>query len=326
MPGVATILRRTLVPSDPALRTTALGLELASPIGLAAGFDKDARLFAGALALGFGFVEVGTVTARPQRGNDRPRVARLPRERALLNRFGFNNAGAADAGRRLSRRDGSAGMVGANLGKTKVVALDEAPDDYRAAARAVAAASDFLVVNVSSPNTSGLRSLQEPEALRRVLRAVLAEAGSCPVLLKVAPDLGDDQLDAAADVVMELGLSGIVATNTSVDADVLDRPSAIPPGLAGSGISGAPIKHRSLAVLRRLHRRTGGRVLLVAVGGIETAADAWERVRAGATLLEVYTGFVYDGPGLPARLARDLAQLARDEGYARVQDAVGTGT
>lgn len=319
----AGLLRRLPGPPDPALLTRALGAELPSPIGLAAGFDKDARLFAGALALGFGFVEVGTVTAHPQPGNDPPRLARLPHDRALLNRFGFNNAGAAAAAARLGRRDRSAGVVGANVGKSKVAPLESAADDYRASTRAVAPVSDFLVVNVSSPNTVGLRSLQDPAALRPVLTAVLAESAGRPVLLKVAPDLSDEELDALADLALELGLAGMIATNTTIDRSVLTDPGAAERAFAGGGISGAPLKARALEVLRRLHARCDGRLLLVAAGGIETAQDAWERVLAGATLLEVYTAFVYEGPLFAATLGRDLAALARAQGYARVQDAVG---
>ncbi|HEY8582613.1 MAG TPA: quinone-dependent dihydroorotate dehydrogenase, partial [Capillimicrobium sp.] len=307
-PGLAGLLRRFLLPRDPVLRTSVLGRQLPSPVGLAAGFDKDAHLFEGALALGFGFVEVGTVTARPQPGNERPRLARLPGDRALLNRFGFNNQGAEAAARRLARRAPGGGWVGANVGKSAVVALEDAVGDYRASARAVAPVSDFLVVNVSSPNTKGLRSLQDPEALRPILAGVLDEAAGRPVLLKVAPDLADAELDGLVDLAVELGLAGIIATNTTIDRGVLEHDRALADAaFDGGGISGAPLKARSLEVLRRVRARSGDRLLLVAAGGIETAEDAWERVLAGATLVQVYTAFVYGGPGFPARLGRELA-------------------
>lgn len=324
VPALAALLRRLLVPRDPALRTAVCGRTLPSPVGLAAGFDKDAHLFPGALALGFGFVEVGTVTARAQPGNEPPRLVRLPRDRALLNRFGFNNEGAAAAAARLARRRPGDGWVGANVGKSAVVPLEEAVDDYRRSAAAVAGRADFLVVNVSSPNTRGLRSLQDPEALRPILRAVLDEARGRPVFLKVAPDLLDDEIDALVDLALALGLAGMIATNTTIDRGVLvhDRARA-DAAFDGGGISGAPLKARALEVLRRIRARAGDRLVLVAVGGIETAEDAWERILAGATLVQVYTAFVYEGPSLPARLARDLAAIARREGYARVQDAVG---
>jgi dihydroorotate dehydrogenase len=326
VPGASARVRARLVPRDPVLVTRAFGRDLPSPVGLAAGFDKDAHFFDAALALGFGFVEVGTVTALAQPGNARPRLARLPGDRALLNRFGFNNAGAAAAGRALARRRAEAGVVGANIGKSKAAPLDAAADDYRASARAVAGHADFLVVNVSSPNTPGLRSLQDPASLRPILEAVVAEAPGLPVLLKVAPDLPDEEIDALVDLALELRLAGMIATNTTVDRAVLGAASraAADAAFEGGGISGAPLKARSLAVLRRIRARSGDRLLLVAAGGIETAHDAWERIRAGATLLEVYTAFVYEGPGFPARLAQELAALARAQGYARVQDAVGT--
>jgi dihydroorotate dehydrogenase len=325
VPGLARLLRRHLMPRDAALRTSAMGRELPTPIGLAAGFDKDAHLFPGALALGFGFVEVGTVTAHAQPGNDKPRLARLPGDRALLNRFGFNNAGADAAARRLARRDRAAGMVGANVGKSAVAPLEEAPGDYRRSTAAVAGVADFVVVNVSSPNTRGLRSLQDPEALRPILHAVLDEA-RVPVLLKVAPDLEDAELDGLVDLAIDMGLAGMIATNTTIDRGVLAHERArADAAFAGGGISGAPLKERSLEVLRRLRARAGDRLLLVAVGGIETAEDAWDRVLAGATLVQVYTAFVYGGPAFPGRLARELAAIARREGYARVQDAVGAG-
>ncbi|WP_259310815.1 quinone-dependent dihydroorotate dehydrogenase [Capillimicrobium parvum] len=324
LPGLAERTRRALAPSDPALVTHALGRDLPSPVGLAAGFDKDARLFDAALALGFGFVEVGTVTAVPQPGNDRPRLARLPGDRALLNRFGFNNAGAAAAGRALAARDPARGVVGANIGKSKVAPLDAAAADYRHSARAVAPHADFLVVNVSSPNTPGLRSLQDPESLRPILDAVVEAAPELPVLLKVAPDLLDGEVDALVDLALDLGLAGMIATNTTIDRGMLRDRAAADAAFEGGGISGAPLNARSLAVLRRIRARAGDRLLLVASGGIETAQDAWERVRAGATLLEVYTAFVYHGPLFAHRLGAELAALARAQGYARVQEAVGT--
>jgi len=327
VPSVARRVRSRLAATDPALVTHALGHDLPSPVGLAAGFDKDARLFDAALALGFGFVEVGTVTAVPQPGNPKPRLARLPGDRALLNRFGFNNAGAAAAGRALAGRDRAQGVVGANIGKSKVAPLEAAAEDYRLSAREVAPGADFLVVNVSSPNTPGLRALQDPESLRPILQAVAGAAPGRPLLLKVAPDLEEAEIDALVDLALELGLAGMIATNTTIDRGVLtaDRRRA-EAAFEGGGISGAPLKARSLAVLRRIRGRAGDRLLLVASGGIETAEDAWERVLAGATLLEVYTAFVYHGPGFPQRLARDLARIAREQGYARVQEAVGCGS
>jgi dihydroorotate dehydrogenase len=331
VPGARAALRRALAPRDPALAVRALGLELPGPLGLAAGFDKDARGCDALGALGFGFVEVGTVTAQPQPGNPRPRLFRLPADRALVNRMGFNNDGSAAAAARLARRRarrrGAATVVGANIGKTKATPPSEAAADYAQSARRLARCADYLVVNVSSPNTPGLRDLQATAELRPLLgavRAALDEAGGggVPLLLKIAPDLADDDVDAIADLALELGLDGIIATNTTIRREGLRSDAAAVAAAGDGGLSGAPLAERSLTVLRRLHARTGGRLLLVSAGGISSAHDAWERIRAGATLLQAYTGFVYGGPLWPARVQRELAELARREGFASVQEAV----
>jgi dihydroorotate dehydrogenase len=317
VPGAAWLLRRWLGPRDPVLRVRALGLEFPGPLGLAAGFDKDARGTRGLAALGFGFVEVGTVTAQAQPGNPRPRMFRLTADRALVNRMGFNNAGAAAAAARLARARGGP-VVGVNIGKTRAVPDAEAAADYAASARAVAAVADYVVVNVSSPNTPGLRDLQATDRLTPVLVAVRAalDASSggrrVPLLVKIAPDLADADVDAVADLALELGLDGIIATNTTTSRDGLASPAAEVAAAGAGGLSGPPLRARSLEVLRRLHARTGDRLVLIAAGGIETPDDAWERLRAGATLVQAYTGFVYGGPLWPRRmhagLARRLAQ------------------
>src|SRR5579859_5100976 len=302
VPGAARLLRRWLGPRDPVLRVRALGLEFPGPLGLAAGFDKDARGVAGLAALGFGFVEVGTVTARAQPGNPRPRMFRLPADRALVNRMGFNNEGAAAAAARLRRRAGV--IVGVNIGKTKAVPDEEAARDYAASARAVAGVADYVVVNVSSPNTPGLRDLQATERLKPVLVAVrealdAAADHRVPLLVKIAPDLADTDVDAIADLALELGLDGIVATNTTVSrAGLASSPTEVAAAGAG-GLSGAPLRDRALAVLRRLRARAGDRLVLIAAGGIESSDDAWERMAAGATLVQAYTGFIYGGPLWP---------------------------
>jgi len=337
VPGAAWLLGRWLGPRDPALRVRALGLEFPGPVGLAAGFDKDARGTRGLAALGFGFVEVGTVTARAQRGNPRPRMFRLPADRALVNRMGFNNAGAAAAAdsvrrtrRRRSRRRAGP-VIGVNIGKTRAAPESEAAADYAASARAVAAVADYVVVNVSSPNTPGLRDLQAAERLRPVLvavRAALDTAGpgaagpgaagpgggtvrQVPLLVKIAPDLADADVDAVADLALELGLDGIIATNTTVSRDGLVSPAAEVAAAGAGGLSGPPLRARSLAVLRRLRARAGDRLVLIAAGGIETPDDAWERLRAGATLVQAYTGFIYGGPLWPRRMHAGLARRIR---------------
>jgi dihydroorotate dehydrogenase len=316
-PGMAWLLGRWLGPHDPALRVRALGLEFPGPLGLAAGFDKDARATAGLGALGFGFVEVGTVTARAQPGNPRPRMFRLPADRALVNRMGFNNDGAAAAAARLRRRPRGGPAVGVNIGRTRAVPDAEAAADYAASARAVARVADYVVVNVSSPNTPGLRDLQAVDRLRPVLTAVREAldqaAGSrrVPLLVKIAPDLAGEDVDAVADLAMELGLDGIVATNTTVSRDGLTSPAAAVAAAGTGGLSGPPLREPALAVLRRLRERAGDRLVLVAAGGIETSEDAWERLRAGATLVQAYTGFVYGGPLWPRRIHAGLARHLR---------------
>jgi dihydroorotate dehydrogenase len=328
VPGGARALRRWLGPRDPVLRVRALGLEFPGPVGLAAGFDKDARGVAGLGALGFGFVEIGTVTARAQPGNARPRMFRLTADRALVNRMGFNNEGAAAAAGRLGRARGV--IVGVNIGKTRAAPEEGAAADYAASARAVAGVADYVVVNVSSPNTPGLRDLQAVGRLRPVLVAVreaLDDAAErrVPLLVKIAPDLADADVDAVADLALELGLDGIVATNTTVSRDGLASPPDEVAAAGAGGLSGAPLRGRALEVLRRLHARAGGRLVLIAVGGIETPDDAWERLRAGATLVQGYTGFIYGGPLWPRRMHDGLARRARAAGLASIGEAAGRG-
>ena len=322
VPGVAWLLGRWLGPRDPVLRVRALGLEFPGPLGLAAGFDKDARATRGLGALGFGFVEVGTVTAQAQPGNPPPRMFRLSADRALVNRMGFNIEGAAAAAARLRGRPRSSArslVVGVNIGKTRVVPDEEAAADYAASARAVAAVADYVVVNVSSPNTPGLRDLQAADRLRPVLVAVRsaldASAGGrrVPLLVKIAPDLADADVDAVADLALELGLDGIIATNTTVSRDGLASPPSQVAAAGAGGLSGPPLRARALAVLVRLRARAGDRLVLIAAGGIETPDDAWERLRAGATLVQAYTGFIYGGPLWPRRMHAGLARRARSQ-------------
>jgi dihydroorotate dehydrogenase len=337
VPGASRLLRRWLVPRDPVLRVRALGYDLPGPLGLAAGFDKDAVAPDALGALGFAFVEVGTVTARPQPGNAAPRLVRLPADRALINRMGFNNHGAAAAAARLTARPATAAgaqpparvLVGANIGKTKAVPESAAAADYAESARLLAPTADYLVINVSSPNTPGLRNLQAVAELRPLIAAVqeaLQAAGrpQLPLLVKIAPDLADEDVDAIADLALELGLAGIIATNTTVSRSQLTSPAAEVAAAGAGGLSGAPLKPLALHVLRRLRARVGDRLVLVAVGGIDTADDAWERIEAGATLLQGYTGFIYGGPLWPRRIHRGLARRVRNAGFPSIQHAVGT--
>jgi dihydroorotate dehydrogenase len=312
LPGGTAVPRAVCAPSDPALRVKALGLEFPGPFGLAAGFDKNGVGIAGLAALGFGFVEIGTVTGQPQPGNPAPRLFRLPRDRALINRLGFNNDGAEAVARRLARgRPRNGAVVGVNIGKTKVVPEAEATADYVFSARLLAPHADYLVVNVSSPNTPGLRNLQAVATLRPLLLAVRDAADAAagrhvPLLVKIAPDLADADIDAVADLARDIGLDGIVATNTTVARDGLVTPAAEVAVCGAGGLSGPVLRQRSLAVLRRLRARVGDDMTLIGVGGIETAADARERLDAGATLVQGFTGFIYHGPLWARRIHKGL--------------------
>ncbi|GAA2110283.1 quinone-dependent dihydroorotate dehydrogenase [Actinomadura alba] len=325
VPGLAALVRRRLGPRDPALTVTALGLTFPGPLGLAAGFDKDAEACEALAGFGFGFVEVGTVTARAQPGNPRPRLFRLPADRAIVNRMGFNNHGAEAAERRLRRRK-SRVIVGVNIGKTKVVPEEEAVGDYVESTERLAPVADYLVVNVSSPNTPGLRNLQAVERLRPLLTAVREAADrTCdrrvPLLVKIAPDLSDADIDAIADLALDIGLDGIIATNTTIGRSGLVSEDRLVQETGG--LSGAPLRERSLEVLRRLRRRVGGRLVLISVGGIETADDAWERILAGATLVQGYTALIYRGPLWPYEVHKGLAARLRESGHATITDAAG---
>jgi dihydroorotate dehydrogenase len=327
LPGALLLLRQLFEVTDPRLRLRALGLDLRSPIGLAAGLDKDAEVFEAFGAFGFGFVEIGTVTALAQPGNPRPRLFRLPRDRALLNRMGFNNHGAAAAAAKLSRPRHT--LVGANIGRSKVTPNDAAVADYVTSTELLAAHSDYLVINVSSPNTPSLRELQAIEQLRPLINGVqqalrrAAPDRAVPLLLKVAPDLHDADIDAIADLALELGLQGIIATNTTISRDGLQTPKVEVEALGNGGLSGAPLRERSLQVLRRLRAKVGDRLILVAAGGIETADDAWLRICAGASLVQVYSALIYAGPGLPRQLARGLAERVASAGLSNISEAIG---
>jgi dihydroorotate dehydrogenase len=297
----------------PSLAVEALGLRFPSPFGLAAGFDKEAAGIRGLGVLGFGHVEVGTITALPQPGNPRPRLFRLVADRAVINRMGFNNAGAEAAARRLERerRRRSRPVIGVNIGKSRVVAVEDARDDYLASTRRLAPLADYLVVNVSSPNTPGLRGLQELDLLKPLLESVRDAAGGVPVLVKIAPDLTDEQVLRIAALSVELGLPGLVATNTTTSRDGLRTAPEVVAAAGEGGLSGAPLAARSLAVLRLLRGAVPDDFVLVSVGGVETAADVAERLAAGATLVQGYTAFLYRGPFWARAINRALAAGVR---------------
>ena len=290
----------------------ALGLRFPTPFGVAAGFDKNATAILGLGALGFGHVEVGTVTAIPQPGNPKPRLFRLIPDRAIVNRMGFNNEGADAAVRRVARVLSAPGrpIVGINVGKSRVVDVADAVEDYRVSARAAAAVADYLVVNVSSPNTPGLRGLQATESLRPLLTAVKQEAHGTPLLVKIAPDLADDDVVEVAGLVMELGLDGIVATNTTIERTGLRTDPAVVEAAGAGGLSGAPLATRSLEVLRLLRRTVPAELCVISVGGVETAHDVRDRLDAGATLVQGYSAFIYRGPFWARSINRGLDRLA----------------
>lgn len=318
---VSNALNRVLPYRDSVLEQDVFGVRFPAPLGLAAGFDKNATAINAWSALGFGYAEMGTVTPKAQPGNPAPRLFRLPADKAILNRMGFNNDGALTVSHNLeSRRAGN--VIGINIGKNKTAT--DAVADYRSGASLLGPLADYLVVNVSSPNTPGLRDLQAIEELRPILSAV-KDATDTPVLVKIAPDLSDEDIDAVADLAVELGLDGIVATNTTISREGLATDAAEVEAMGAGGISGAPVHARSLEVLKRLYTRVGGELVLISVGGISTPEQAWERITSGAHLLQGYTPFIYGGIGWIRGIHRGLADQVRAHGLSTISEAVGSG-
>ncbi len=318
--------RRAPAASGP-LATSVAGLTFPNPLGMAAGFDKDGEVPDALLGLGFGFAEVGSITPLPQAGNPRPRLFRLWEDRAVINRMGFNNGGGEVAARRLAARLGQPGVVGINIGANKDSADRIA--DYAAMAALMAPLASYLAVNVSSPNTPGLRALQDEGALAALLDGVLAARNqgargegpdAPPVFLKVAPDLLPADIDAIARIAIDKRLGGLIVSNTTISRPPLRSAHADEAG----GLSGAPLKALALATLRDFRKATGGAVPLVGVGGIATAEDAWERIRAGASLVQLYSAMVYEGPGIARRITAGLEALMRRDGFATIAEAVGS--
>ena len=296
------------------------GLDFPNPLGMAAGFDKDGEVPDALLGLGFGFAEVGSITPLPQAGNPRPRLFRLEADRAVINRMGFNNGGGEAAARRLSERKGRPGIVGINIGANK-----DSPDriaDYAAMTRLMAPLASYLAVNISSPNTPGLRALQDEGALTALLDGVLEARGAegPPVFLKVAPDLEPADIAAIARIAIDRKLGALIVSNTTITRPALRSPHAAEAG----GLSGSPLRDLALARLRDFHRETGGAIPLVGVGGIATAEDAWLRIRAGASLVQLYSAMVYEGPGIARRIVRGLERLMQRDGFATLAEAVGS--
>ena len=317
-------------PTDPILKTQVWGLDFANPIGLAAGFDKDARVIDAMLGLGFGFVEAGTVTPKPQPGNPKPRLFRLDEDAAVINHLGFNSGGVTAFARRLSerrQRSHAAGIVGANVGKNRDT-VDGAAD-YVAGIEAVAGLADYLVCNISSPNTPGLRAMQARAPIEDLLKRVLAARDRAapgpkkpPLLAKVGPDLNPEQLSDIAEVALATGVDGLIIGNTTIA-----RPASLKSRSAGEagGLSGAPLLEPATECLAALYRLTKGRIPLIGCGGVASGADAYAKIRAGASLVQVYSALVFHGPGLANRIKRELAAQLRQDGFKSVADAVGTG-
>jgi dihydroorotate dehydrogenase len=308
VPVLGSLLRQAFRSNDPKLKKEVMGLSFPNPVGLAAGFDKDGRHYKTMAALGFGFVEIGTVTPRPQAGNPRPRLFRLPKDEALINRMGFNNEGVDAMVERLKNRPDNL-IIGGNIGKNKDTPNEKAHEDYFICFEKLFPYVDYFVVNVSSPNTPNLRELQNKEPLLYLLNTLQnknrEKKEPKPILLKIAPDLSDEQLDDILDIVQESGIAGLIATNTTIDRKGLNTSGEQVTAIGNGGLSGAPLKQRSTEVIRYLKERKP-ELLIIGVGGIASGDDALEKIEAGATLLQVYSGLIYEGPGLIRKLNRTL--------------------
>jgi dihydroorotate dehydrogenase len=333
------VLGGALRAADPRLVVRTMGLEFPSPIGLAAGLDKNADRARAFAALGFGHVELGTVTAQAQGPNPPPNLFRLPADRALVNRLGFPNEGAAHVAKRIAARRPRVGVpIGISIGKSRSVALEPllgVLDDYRASFRAVRDVADFVVVNISSPNTKDLRAMQAAEVARPLFDALMTEATrggaggagkAMPLLVKIAPDLADEAIDAIVDEAKRAGLAGVVATNTTIARTGLATPSDVVESIGAGGLSGKPLFARALAVVKRVRARIGPDACVIGVGGIDSTEAALAMLRVGADLVQVYTGFVYEGPLLPRTIARGLLQRMDAEGAATLNDLVRGGS
>jgi len=318
--------------SSPLGQLERFGLTFANPVGLAAGFDKNGTAAQALAALGFGFIEVGSVTSEPQPGNPRPRLFRLPQDRALINRAGFNNCGAAELAKNIKRQRPDC-VLGVNIGKSRRIAIADAIPDYLETLAAVYEVADYVAVNVSSPNTPNLRDLQRPEMLRNLLESLQQRnkelARQCalpqpkPLLLKIAPDLSEGEIESIVEVAMGAGISGIIATNTTVRRDDLLTSNEYLTAYGEGGLSGAPLRQRSNQVVALAYRLTRGALPIIGVGGVFTAEDAWEKISAGASLIQLYTGFIYEGPHVARRINEGLAEILKRDGFRSLDEAIG---
>lgn len=317
-PSLAKWLRSRVKPERTSLRSTVAGLEWPNPVGLAAGLDKNAEAIVGLFSLGFGAVEVGTVTPRAQPGNDRPRLFRLKEHEAIINRMGFNNEGVAAMAARLRELPWRPAPVGVNIGKNKDTPLEEATQDYVSAARALSSLADYVVVNLSSPNTPGLRTLQEPHVLEGLLRATRVEVKGRPLFLKIAPDLEDEAVDAVVDVARSCEIDGLICTNTT-----LARPVDHPLTKEAGGFSGKPLMSRSTQIVKRAFKRADGKLPIIGVGGITSGEDAWAKICAGASAVQLYSGFIYRGPELVSECLDVIESKLSELKLNSVSEAVG---
>lgn len=316
MPGVPFMLALFYNYKNSKLEKNIFELKFSNPVGLAAGFDKDAKFFDEIANCGFGFIEVGTVTPKPQSGNDKPRLFRLTSDEALINRMGFNNDGVEAMAERLKKRKNFNVIIGGNIGKNKSTANENAIADYEYCFEKLFDHVDYFVVNVSSPNTPGLRELQEKEPLKRILARLIQLRDSRlkkqvsriekPLLLKIAPDLSNEQLDDIVEIVRETKIDGVVATNTTISRENLQTPSSRLQTIGNGGLSGKPLANRSTEVIRYLYKKSNGSFLIIASGGIHSAKDAIEKLNAGASLVQLYTGFIYEGPGLVKKICKEI--------------------
>lgn len=309
IPGMRALFKKIFIYEHPSLEREVFGLKFKNPVGLAAGLDKDAKLVDELSYLGFGFLEIGTVTPKGQSGNPLPRLFRLPQDNGLINRMGFNNEGAEMAAKRLRQRKSNI-IIGGNIGKNKATSNEQADDDYEKAFELLYDVVDYFVINVSSPNTPNLRELQEKEPLKKLLLNIQQLNGQKPVkkpmLLKIAPDLTNQQLDDVIEIVQEAGVDGIIATNTTIDRSGLSTSADAIEAIGAGGLSGQPLTNRSTAVIRYIHEHSKGTFPIIGVGGIHSPADALEKLEAGATLVQLYTGFIYEGPGIIKKINKAI--------------------
>ncbi|MGB1927972.1 MAG: quinone-dependent dihydroorotate dehydrogenase [Mariniblastus sp.] len=334
--GIGGVFRWRNKVQEPCLKTKVIGIEFQNPVGLAAGFDKDARWFPQLASLGFSHVEIGTITGEAQSGNPQPRLFRLPADRAIVNRMGFNNSGSDAVARRLAvtpKADAS-DVLGINIGKTKVVPVEEATQDYLQSFERLFTFADYFTVNVSSPNTPGLRTLQNREPLIDLLSKLIKlnrelsldhECSPKPILLKIAPDVTEDQLSDIILILREVDLDGVIATNTTIDRAGLATSDRAVEAIGNGGLSGAPLTMRSREVVGKLYDQLKGDIPIVGVGGIMHGEDAWQMIRSGASLVQLYTGFIYGGPATVRLMNRYIADKLKQHGFQSVADAVGSG-